>query len=758
MKHQTLGRFALTFFACATMSACGKAADHASVPNSVNVRTNETAIDSTVDGMRVVRSDKLNQQLNGTTLLSAANGDASRYLKNSKNADERAVYAGVFPTADVTISTPESSGKGLVVGLPIGDLGEERVLGGVITVVSAYTNADLGGLKLADFPMLHGKLMLANLSTNAPQLLLVGCANKCEESSPRAPLIAFPISAVDTLNRLLMIDLSAVGKDLDFMKLADPKGEATGLKSTGSVATSFDSSDQTILFDIDSKMVAVDPTHPLPDTTITMRWFLKSSAAFDSAFTSRDSSAGVGFFMTDNAAKEKIKRWSLAAYGTAGIKYYLKHIPAEWQPAFASAFDQWNETFTKNMGHKIFDYEFIPENDPRNDLLVPGDVRYNIVEWDLKNLATYGGLGPCVSNQYSGQTISANVLIQGPTIIKLYTDWYKVGIQAKALSDAGNEDAAQAMLAEFSRAQDAQMKESGIVTMSIGRNKNLKLTVHSAKPELADPYAQRNDFDELPPNVDYKTYMNGYFHDMLTHELGHNLGLRHNFRGNMGAIDTGTKGSTSRSVMEYLGRKFRYLDQVGEYDIMALQYGYQGKKPAHTDWYCTDEDKWTKPGAGANAECSADDATSDPYSFFEARLTRALDLLDARGSTQAPTWKQDDLVRELNIAINGLVSYAATDEATAKTYTNFYGKPGRPAAGTSAQTFVVARVKQTLCDPALEQVILAKIDAAAQTTTRTAITALRETTIKAFTKAGVNLGFDTSCAQVPAAPLASFFE
>ena len=97
----------------------------------------------------------------------------------------------------------------------------------------------------------------------------------------------------------------------------------------------------------------------------------------------------------------------------------------------------------------------------------------------------------------------------------------------------------------------------------------LGFRVHSQRPELADPAAQRNDFDPLPKGLSYDQYMYGYFHDMLTHELGHNLGMRHNFKGNLGSTGDG-QGQVSRSVMEYLARDYRNLDGVDEYDLMAL--------------------------------------------------------------------------------------------------------------------------------------------------------------------------------------------
>lgn len=727
------------------ISACSQAPE--STVNAKNFRTNETQVDSVVSGFRVIRNDQLESQLktsiNGEVILSAATGEASKFLKSSKAVDPRTIYVGKFPTEDVPILPVETAQNSLILGLPIGSLGEERVLGGVITAVSNHADEGLGNLKLSDFPMIHGRLMLAALETNTPQMILVGCATECKETSARVPQIAFPITAVDTQNNLLMIDISAVGKTLDLITIFDPTGADTGLKSISTVAKTFDYSMQTIIFDVESKLTAVDPKeNPVPDTDLTVRWYLKSAAAFDSSFESRDATKGVGFFMTDTAANPKIKRWSLARYGDAGVKYYLKNVPAEWQPAFAASFDEWNEAFQKTLGRKILDYEFIPEGDVRNQLIVTGDIRYNVVEWDLTNKATYGGLGPSYANNYTGEDLSTNVLIQGPTIMKLYTDWYKVGAKVQELQAQGLAQEADVLLRDYSRSADAFLKAASKHSLTL--NKTRKFSIHSQAPELEDPLAQRNDFEELPPNVDFKTYMNGYFQEMLTHELGHNLGLRHNFRGNMGATDTGMRGSTSRSVMEYLGRRYRYIDGVGEYDLMAIKYGYGNIKPDHLDWFCTDDEKWNVKRPSTSPECTTDDATSDPYTYFEFRLAKAIDFLTARGQSYAPVWTLTDMDRELTAAMKGLLSYASITEKNAF-LTNFYGKLGRPADFKVVKDFVSTRVKQQLCDPNLELVVAGKYDTAAQKLTRENLLALREKVLDHFDEGGISLTFDVNC-------------
>ena len=617
----------------------------------------------------------------------------------------------------------------LVLGYPIGLLGQQNIFGAVITAVSDKNDQKLGQLKLTDLPPLAGQTVISKQADGTYLLGLVGCIQNCSEASDQQGLIAFPVLGVDQDKGLVMLDLAPLGKQLDLISMLDPGGQFTQLKAKSSLTTAMDYSVSTLVFDIESHMIALDKdvTDPTaPETVFTTRWFLKLASGFNPAFVSRAPTQGVGFFTTERGVDTKITRWSSTDYGRDGlVHYFIKNVPTQYQPAFASCFDEWNAKLQPVIGKKMFSYEFVNADDPRSKLLVTGDVRYNIVEWDLINKAPYGGLGPSIANQLTGETFTADVLIQGPTIIDLYSHWYKANVQAQALREIGRSDEAEELMVQTKRDLEAQQAQLSGGKLELKLNNLLAFRVTSQTPALEDPLMQRDDFDDVPAGFTFDQYMYGYFHDMLTHELGHNLGLRHNFRGNLGAADVAVQGGVSRSIMEYLGRSTRYLDQAGEYDIMALSYGYTGKQPDHLNWFCTDEDNQDITDPTKSAECSRDDATNDPFSWLEGRLTRAVTLLTNKGQTTAPAWAVTDMDSELSVAINGLAAYAVSGDATASGWTNFFGKPGRPANAAGVKAFVLGRFKAQICDPALTQLVAGKATPDAKTKTQANIDALR---------------------------------
>lgn len=672
--------------------------------------------------MSVLSKQELSQRQRNGKIQSAMSETGLKML-NKLPHTKRAKGLNV----DNTKATPIAEDS-LLIGMPIGLLNEQNIFGGVITKVTDKTNETLGSLKLTDLSPLHVKTMVS-MSEAGPVVTLVGCMSDCEEDSQQEGLISFPIVGVDEAEGKVYLDLAPIGKQLNLIAMLDPLGTYTRLRSISSSTTAFDYSSSTLVFDIESKMIPVDadPANAAtPITTIGVRWYLKLNSAFNPAFTPRAATPGVGFFTTERSKEAKITRFSTTNYGQS-VKYYIKNVPEKYKAVFAGAIKNWNTEFTKIIGRDLLSYEFIDANDPKSSLIVAGDIRYNVIEWDLNNIASYGGLGPSIANQHTGETLSANVLIQGPTIISLYSKWFELSKTARALMAEGKTNEANQVIASFNKEATTQIAKRKAVTYKLMLGAQLEMNVHSQQEQLEDPMI-KNHFELVPANLSFDEYMTGYFTEMLEHELGHNLGLRHNFKGNLGAIETGSKGSVSRSIMEYLGRPYRHLSAIGLYDKMAISYGYKGIAPKHLNWFCTDEDQGSDKSSliTKSAECTKSDATSDPFSFWEGRLDRAIDLLVDTKSSSAPVWTANEIKSQIDEAVTGLTAYAASAEKTSSTWTNFFGKSDRPETVAEIKTYVLTAIKNKICSPELKSIIAAKESAEAQKLAQDNLEALRK--------------------------------
>ncbi len=673
---------------------------------------------------------------------------AQKSLKKARIQKMLAELPTTSETAETIPAEQITGEENLLLGFPISLLGEQNVFGAVITKISDKKNEDLGGLKLTDLPPLHVRTMIGRFEDGSPALSLIGCANECSERSQQGNLISLPIVDVDEQKGLLIVDLSALGQALDLVSMLDPDGEYTNLKAVSSSTTEFDYDLTSLVFDIKTKMVAKETApenmETAPVTEFKVRWYMKLASGFNPAFESRTPTEGVGYFETTRAKSTKITRFSVTENGEK-IKYFIKNVPAQYRPHFSGALNNWNAKFKETIGVEPLVYEFIEKSDPRHAKLVAGDIRYNIIEWDEENKAPYGGLGPSIANQFTGEMMSANVLIQGPTIIAMYTKWFKLSEDIRALRKAGQLTQANKIIKKFSQKSNAKLNSMKVkFQMKLG--KKLSMRVNSQRPELQDPMI-KNHFEVVPAGVSFNDYMKGYFTEMMEHELGHNLGLRHNFKGSLGSTDSGDKGTVSRSIMEYLGRPFRHLNDIGIYDTMAIKYGYAGEAPAHKDWFCTDENQASsaKDIGTTSPECSKSDATSDPFTFWESRVRRALDLVLNVKTSSAPVWKTAELKAQIEEFTTAFANYAAAAEKNGETWTNFFGKADRPDDKAKVKPYVLTKMKALMCDPKLLDVIKAKETQDAQTLALENLSAFRKVVAEKSEQLGVFSERETAC-------------
>ncbi|MGE0353789.1 MAG: zinc-dependent metalloprotease [Gemmatimonadales bacterium] len=271
-----------------------------------------------------------------------------------------------------------------------------------------------------------------------------------------------------------------------------------------------------------------------------------------------------------------INRWRLEKKDPAArlsdpakpITYYLdRTIPLEWRPYVRAGILEWNKAFEDAGIRNAIQVLDAPDDSTWS----AEDARYSTVRWMANTGGTYA-IGPSDVDPRTGEILNADILFAA--------SWIQAW-QGEYREYAGPEAMVRSVFLEDSllRADPA------------GRFQRLC--------SYGQGIAQRAMFLRtalvargiIPPGAPVpKEFIGQALKEVVMHELGHTLGLRHNFRATSAIPNdrladtayTATHG-TAASVMDYnppavsLDRRRQgdyYSKTIGLYDRWAIRYGY----------------------------------------------------------------------------------------------------------------------------------------------------------------------------------------
>ena len=346
-----------------------------------------------------------------------------------------------------------------------------------------------------------------------------------------------------------------------------------------------------------------------------------------------------GYFMTvhkdfsdesNDFFKRYVNRWRLECEEGADegelctpkkpITYYIDHtIPEKYREAMMNGIEAWSDAFEDAGFKNAVEAKMLP------DSVMAEDIRYPTLRWSTSDQPYYGAIGPSVVDPRTGEILDADILFEASMLLG-DKNAYRNLVEPRAAID------------EVFNVSDKELSlmSQGVKTKSFYSEMNAQFDlIHSFL--LANGEIKAGD--PVP-----KEFVDQALKWVTMHEVGHTLGLRHNFRS---SIDTpldklydkewGAEKGVFSSAMEYPSINlhpedksedaYYYNPGVGSYDRWVISYGYtpddeeaneiarQAAQPGHA--YGTDGDAF---GVGAvDPHVNVFDLGADPLAWGKER-------------------------------------------------------------------------------------------------------------------------------------------
>lgn len=372
----------------------------------------------------------------------------------------------------------------------------------------------------------------------------------------------------------------------------------------------------------------------------------------------------VGYFLTvikdfsdkqdDQQFVRYINRWDLRKKDPTAslsppekrIEFYIeKTVPVHLRPVVRSGILEWNKAFEKLGFDNAIVVHDQADDDTEHD---PEDVRYNFFRWITADAGF--AMGPSRVNPLTGQILDADIIFDASFLQHWSTEWEFLGTPAVAglMGGEGTELAHlrhQNSLVEKTTAPAQRHFHLPGMECSLCTGMKQQMAFAGA---LLYARGETDNTGKLP-----EAFVKQALKEVVMHEVGHTLGLRHNFKAStwksLAEISDPAKANepTVASVMDYsptniaakgVAQGAYYTPTIGPYDHWAIEYGYKQLGDEDKELlkiasrasepgldYGTDED--TRGTLDSDPATNRFDLGNDPNEFAKRQMALAQELM-----------------------------------------------------------------------------------------------------------------------------------
>ncbi len=333
-----------------------------------------------------------------------------------------------------------------------------------------------------------------------------------------------------------------------------------------------------------------------------------------SDYRPRQADPRVGYFTTDYFSVDRfekqdrverlINRWNLKKKDpSAKLSEPVKPIVWTIDPSIPAKFRQstkegilyWNRAF-EALGYKN---AVVVQDAPTDGSYDHTDARFNVVRWTMSEDAGYA-IALFQTDPFTGEILNASVNMDAnmasfsdteykfvttpgaPTMrrsLQIITDEW-LNKQFPCQEDAYLWDGEKALA-------EARMRA---YAKKIGREAHACAYAHEKRADAIHGWQALKATTAGRPKIAIDRYINDFVRDVTSHEVGHCMGLRHNFIASrlnstkdLANDQTVNERGITSSVMEYTptnsmailkGSGVFFAPKVGPYDMWAIEYGY----------------------------------------------------------------------------------------------------------------------------------------------------------------------------------------